>query len=95
MRTVTIAELKADLDQCLKEVKAGREVVIRERNRPLAKIIPLRNRASGDTHIEKLAAEGKVRNPLMALPPEFWTEPRARIPLEKLVALVSKDRDKD
>jgi prevent-host-death family protein len=40
--SVIIAELKDQLSSFLHRVRAGEELVIRDRNLPIAKIIPLR-----------------------------------------------------
>jgi prevent-host-death family protein len=93
MVTVNIAELKYDLNRYLDEVKSGKEVVIRDRNHPIAKIIPLNKRDDIVAHVTRLTGEGKARLPLEPLPLEFWTEPRFRVSLKKLVAMVTKDRD--
>lgn len=40
MKTVKIAELKNHLSEHLRAVEAGDEIVVTDRNRPIAKIIP-------------------------------------------------------
>jgi prevent-host-death family protein len=40
MRTVNIAELKNRLSTYLNFAKAGEEVIIRDRNRPVARLVP-------------------------------------------------------
>jgi prevent-host-death family protein len=42
MKTVSVKQLQNDLGRYLDEVRAGKEVIIEERNNPVAKIIPLR-----------------------------------------------------
>ena len=39
--TVNIAELKDQLSSFLQRVRAGEEIIIRDRNLPIAKIVPL------------------------------------------------------
>ena len=39
-KTVKIAELKAHLSQYLREVRGGQEIVINDRNQPIAKVVP-------------------------------------------------------
>ena len=95
MQSITLAELEKNLRDYLKEVRAGREVVIRDRKRPFAKLVPVHEDDELEAHVLKLAAEGKARLPIAPLPPEFWTEERTDVPLEKLVAIVSADRDED
>ena len=94
-QSVNLVELKENLSHYLKEVRAGREVLIGNRNRPFAKLVPLNEDDELEAHVLKLAAEGKVRLPIAPLPPEFWDEERADVSLEDLVAIVSSDRDED
>ena len=42
VRSVNIAELKDQLSSFLQRVRAGQELVIRDRNLPIARIVPLR-----------------------------------------------------
>jgi len=100
MRSVSVKELKDDVDRYLGEVLAGEEVVIEVQDQPVAKIIPFSRDDEGDEideYLAKLAAEGKARLPLEEgpLPPEFWTEPPFNVSAKDLVALVSEDRDED
>ena len=66
MRTVNVAELKNSLSKYLTFVKAGEEVVIRERNLPVAKLIPF---TAGDAEEQELllVAAGKLRLPAARL----------------------------
>lgn len=95
MQGITLTELEANLRDYLKEVRAGREVLIRDRNRTFAKLVPVSADDELDAHVLKLAAAGKVRLPTAQLPPEFWDEPGADVPLDVLVAAVRADRDED
>jgi prevent-host-death family protein len=40
MRTVNIAELKAHLSDHIRRVRAGEEVLVCDRNRPVARLVP-------------------------------------------------------
>jgi prevent-host-death family protein len=66
MRTVNVAELKNRLSKYLTFVKAGQEVVIRDRNLPVAKLIPF---SAGDANDQELllVAAGKLRLPSVRL----------------------------
>jgi prevent-host-death family protein len=66
MRTVNVAELKNQLSKYLTFVKAGQEVVIRDRNLPVAKLIPF---SAGDANDQELllVAAGKLRLPSIRL----------------------------
>src|SRR6266540_5583345 len=97
MKTVSVKQLQNDLSRYLDEVRAGKEVVIEERNNPVAKIIPFSADDEDDAYLMKLAAEGRARLPIEEgpIPPEFWEEPPFNVSAKELVALVSEDRDED
>jgi len=40
MRSITIGELRRRLTQHLRQVRAGEEIIVRDRRRPVAKIVP-------------------------------------------------------
>ena len=66
MRTVNIAQLKDQLSKYLTFAKSGEEVVIRDRNLPVAKLVPFLA-AGADAQELKLVAAGKLRLPKMQL----------------------------
>jgi prevent-host-death family protein len=71
--TVNIAELKDRLSSFLHRVRAGEELVIRDRNLPIAKIVPLHG---GDAELEELSlvASGQMTLPRRKLDQKhFWT----------------------
>jgi prevent-host-death family protein len=62
MKSVNIAELKNQLSYYLNEVKAGEEIVIRERNKPVARLMPLPLAENDYEHeMLELAAQGKIK----------------------------------
>jgi prevent-host-death family protein len=81
MKVTTIATLKASLSELLAGVKAGEEVIVTERGRPVARILPY---VPGDSELDDLARGGLVRRPRGALPDGFWShsgppDPRGRL----------------
>jgi prevent-host-death family protein len=62
MRSVNVAELKNRLSKYLTFARAGEEVVIRDRNLPVAKLVPLSAEGAGDQEL-MLVAAGKMRLP--------------------------------
>jgi prevent-host-death family protein len=62
MRSVNIAELKDHLSAYVTHVKNGETVVIRERNRPVARLIPFVAEGASEQELE-LAAKGLMRLP--------------------------------
>jgi antitoxin (DNA-binding transcriptional repressor) of toxin-antitoxin stability system len=66
MHTVNIAKLKDQLSKYLTLAKSGEEIVIRDRNLPVAKLVPFSAEGANDQEL-KLVAAGKLRLPKMQL----------------------------
>ncbi len=62
MRTVNIAELKNRLSTYITYAKAGEEIIIRDRNRPVARLMPLVTDDVSDDDLALVAA-GIMRLP--------------------------------
>jgi prevent-host-death family protein len=62
MRSVNVAELKNRLSKYLTFAKSGEEVVIRDRNLPVAKLVPFTSEDADDQDLALVAA-GKLRLP--------------------------------
>jgi prevent-host-death family protein len=62
MRSVNVAELKNRLSKYLAFAKEGEEVVIRDRNLPVAKLVPFSPEGASDQEL-LLVAAGKLRLP--------------------------------
>jgi prevent-host-death family protein len=80
MKTVNIAELKNRLSVYLNEVRAGHEVLVRDRNTPIARIVPIVHDMNQDDELRVLAAQGKVRLAENAIDESFGTYPRLEFP---------------
>ena len=59
-RTATVVNLKARLSEHLRLVKAGHEVVITERNVPVARLVPLDDRERQSTRRLRLTRAGML-----------------------------------
>jgi prevent-host-death family protein len=94
MRSTNIADLRNRLTQYLKEVRAGEEIVVRDRQRPIAKIVPF-TVDDEDADDAALVAAGLMRKGTGKLPPSFWKTRGPRVPTKVAVAAVSADRDED
>lgn len=62
MRAVNVAELKNQLSKYLTYAKGGEEIVIRDRNLPVAKIVPIEAEDASEEEL-LLVAAGKMRLP--------------------------------
>jgi len=69
MRSVNVAELKDRLSKYLGFAKGGEEVVIRDRNLPVAKLVPFTAESASEEEL-LLAAAGKMRLPGARLDPK-------------------------
>ncbi|MNC90509.1 type II toxin-antitoxin system [compost metagenome] len=94
MRSTNIADLRNRLTQYLREVRAGEEIVVRDRQRPIAKIVPFTldddEQADAD-----LVAAGLLRKGTGKLPASFWKTRRPGVPLDAAIEAVRADRDED
>ena len=94
MQTVNIAELKNRLSHYLRQVRAGEEILVRDRARPVVKIVPLS--ATNDFSAEELelVADGIISLPAEELDIEaFLALPRAAVPVEAAAQAVVDDRE--
>lgn len=71
MRRASIASLKARLSEYLDAVKAGEEVVVTDRGRPIARLGPMEVPASHESRLGALIRAGLARPPLRKLPTGF------------------------
>ena len=79
MKTISISEAKAALSEQIRHVKRGEEVVITDRGRPVARLVPAVDR-SGDAEMAALEASGLIRRGTGELPRDFWKLPRPKDP---------------
>jgi prevent-host-death family protein len=94
MKSVNIAQLKNQLSLYLNEVRAGAEVLVCDRNVPIARIVPIGPDSGGD-ELRALAARGKIRLAERELDDSFWDLPAPRIPAEELRKAIERERDED
>lgn len=59
--TVGVAELRQNLSKHLRRVEAGERLVVTDRNRPVAELVPPVTATA--SRLDQLIAEGKVRPP--------------------------------
>jgi prevent-host-death family protein len=79
MKTAAVSELKALLSKYLSKVKAGEEVVVTDRGRPIARIVPIkRGELEMPPHLLTLERAGLARIGKSSLPASFWSLPRPR-----------------
>lgn len=93
MRSVNVAELKNSLSKYLRFAKRGEEVVIRERNLPVAKLVRFSAEDASEEDL-RLVAEGKMRLPQSQLDlDEFFRMPIGRVSGNKATEVIVADRE--
>ncbi len=94
MKTAAVSKLKASLSEYLLNVKAGEEVIITDRGKPIAKIVPIKR---GETeiplHLLMLEKAGLARIGTNKLPADFWKKPRPKD--KKGLALVNLLKERE
>jgi prevent-host-death family protein len=76
MKTAAISEIKARLSEYLDQVKAGEEVLITDRGKPVARLSPLAKTRSVATSVLFLEKQGLIRLGSGKLPKNIGTFPR-------------------
>lgn len=92
MKRVAVRELKSKLSEYLSHVKAGEEVVVTERGRSIARLVPM---APSDTHALRLVEmerQGLVVLGSGELGKEFWELPRIPDPDGRAFGALSAER---
>ena len=92
MRSTNIADLRNHLTRYLREVRSGEEIVVRDRRRPIAKIVPLVI-DSDDAEESALLADGLMRKGTGVIPPSFWRARRSSVTQRAAVDALRADRD--
>lgn len=97
MELVGVAELKKRLSEYLDRVKDGEEIIVADRGRPVARLIPFQSVPLSDEEEEMrlldLQRRGLIRLGTGEIPKEFWTMERAQDPEGLARAALQRDRD--
>jgi antitoxin (DNA-binding transcriptional repressor) of toxin-antitoxin stability system len=92
---VNVAQLKNQLSKYLSFVKVGEEIVIRDRDLPVAKLIPFSAEDASDEDL-KLVAAGKLRLPKSKLDVKRLLQiPTGSVSRNKAVQALLADRDEE
>ena len=93
MTTATVSKLKASLSEYLRRVKAGEEVVVSERGRPIAKLVPMTGGDALPDHLAEMARQGLARAGTRRLSRAFWNLPRPRDPKATVRKALLEERE--
>ena len=79
MKTVSVSHLKASLSEYLAHVKAGEEVLVTDRGKPVARLLPVRVPPDDPDRLLELARQGRIRLP-ERWPTKEWVEEFKKLP---------------
>ena len=80
MQTASVSELKSKLSGYLKQVKAGEEVIVFERGRAIARVVPYTEVGPTPSRIREMIRAGKLIPASRPTPPDFWERPLVKDP---------------
>ena len=99
MRSVSVSKLKAQLSAYLAMVKAGEEVLVTDRNKSVAKLVPVPPSTDDWARWEEMERQGIVRLPKVRPTPEWWEEfnklPMGDDPDDLALKALIADRDEE
>ncbi len=79
MKTAAVSQLKASISEYLSKVKAGEEVLVTDRGKPIAKLVPIdRDEAELPSHLLTLEKAGLVRIGSGRIKAGFWDMERPK-----------------
>ena len=96
MQTINATELKSQLAHYLQQAGQGNEIIIKERNRVIARLVPPEPEPDFDEDLLALAAQGKVKLPEQPLTEEELAKelkrklPRMKVKGEEAKQLVKR-----
>jgi prevent-host-death family protein len=93
MRTVNISDLKAQLSAHIQLVRDGEEVLVCDRNKPVARIVPCRleDRSAQE---QRLAARDVLAPPLKKRPASVsWPEPPGNVSDKAMEQIWREERE--
>jgi prevent-host-death family protein len=93
MTTATVSKLKASLSGYLRRVKAGEEVLVSERGRPIAKLVPVTGGDALSDHLAEMVRQGLARVGSRRLSRAFWSLPRPRDPKGRVLRALLEERE--
>jgi prevent-host-death family protein len=95
MKRAAVSVLKAHLSEFLETVKAGEEILVTARGRPVARIIPLGPREHLPEELLELERRGVARVGTGLLSKDFWDLPRPSDPDGRVRAALMRERGDD
>ena len=93
MKTAPVSELKARLSEYLNQVKAGMEVLITDRGKPVARLVPIPRSKDLKESLVRMEKQGLIKLGSGKLPKEFWRMDRPEDPKGLVLKALMEERE--
>jgi len=94
VKSAAVSKLKANLSECLSWVKGGEDVLVTDRGRPVARIVPVEGSSLSDARRMELARRGILRPGKGRIPRELLRDlPLVRVPDDTLRRVLDEERE--
>jgi len=93
MKTASVSELKARLSEYLNQVKAGMEVLITDRGKPVARLAPIPRSKDLKESLVRMEKQGLIKLGSGKLPKDFWRMDRPDDPKGLVLKALMEERE--
>jgi prevent-host-death family protein len=93
MKTAAVSELKARLSEYLSQVKAGMEILVTDRGKPIARLVPLSRSKDFTKSLIRMEKQGLIRIGSGKLPKDFWKIHRPEDPNGMVLKALLEERE--
>lgn len=93
MKTAPVSELKARLSEYLNQVKAGMEVLITDRGKPVARLVPIPRSKDLKESLVRMEKQGLIKLGSGKLPKDFWRMDRPDDPQGLVLKALLEERE--
>jgi prevent-host-death family protein len=93
MKTAAVSEIKARLSEYLNHVKAGMEILITDRGKSVARLVPLSRSKGLKESMVGMEKQGLIRVGSGKLPKNFWKIHRPVDPKGKVLKALLEERE--
>lgn len=92
MKTAAVSKLKASLSEYLLKVKAGEEIIVTERGKPIARLVPVAPSEAIPEYLREMEKKGLISIGTGKLPKDFWDLPRPKDPKGLVLKALLEER---
>ena len=92
MPTAAVSDLMARLSEYLKSVKGGAEILITDRGKPVARLVPVSRAKIARDALVQMEKQGLIKIGSGKLPKDFWSMPRPEDPGESVLRALMDER---